>query len=174
MSQRPAPRILLVEDEPLILDLIASTLEDGGFEVLQANNAKDAIAGLEASAGELAGLVTDVNLGPRDKGWDVARRARELRPNLPVVYMTGDSAHDSTSQGVPESVILSKPFAPAQVLVALVSFQQPRSQLSGVSPDGDRSRALQSVLGPAPIGPSIRRASFKLHEPERSDARGFA
>lgn len=122
MSQPPAPRILLVEDEPLILDLIASTLEDGGFEVLQATNAKDAMAELEAAAGELAGLVTDVNLGPRAKGWDVARRALELRPNLPVVYMTGDSAHDWTSQGVPESVILSKPFAPAQVLVALASL----------------------------------------------------
>jgi hypothetical protein len=44
---------------------------------------------LDASEGKYRALVTDINLG-RDKidGWDVARRAREIDPNFPVVYMS--------------------------------------------------------------------------------------
>ena len=65
-------------------------------------------------------LATDINLGS-DKltGWDVARRAREIEPELPIVYMTGDGASDWASQGVPNSILLTKPFAPAQLLTAV-------------------------------------------------------
>lgn len=52
-------------------------------------------------------------------GWEVARHARELTPNFPVVYMSGDSAHEHTVQGVPESVMIQKPFAPAQLVTAM-------------------------------------------------------
>jgi CheY-like chemotaxis protein len=52
-------------------------------------------------------------------GWDVARRAREMEPEFPVVYMTGDSADDWASKGVPKSILLNKPFAPAQLITAI-------------------------------------------------------
>jgi DNA-binding response OmpR family regulator len=52
-------------------------------------------------------------------GWDVARRAREIFPNMPVVYMTGAAADQWPSHGVPNSVLLQKPFAPAQVVTAI-------------------------------------------------------
>lgn len=55
-------------------------------------------------------------------GWEVAVRARELKPDLPVVYVTGDSGHEWASRGVPGSVVVSKPFAPAQIVVALASL----------------------------------------------------
>jgi len=52
-------------------------------------------------------------------GWDIARHARQLNPELPVIYVTGASAHEWGAMGVPNSVLLSKPFAPAQLLTAV-------------------------------------------------------
>jgi CheY-like chemotaxis protein len=52
-------------------------------------------------------------------GWEVAKHARELDPEFPVIYMSGDSASDWGSKGVPNSIMLSKPFAPAQLLTAV-------------------------------------------------------
>ena len=45
--------------------------------------------------------------------------AREIEPDFPVVYMSGAAAADWTSKGVPNSIMLSKPFAPAQLVTAV-------------------------------------------------------
>jgi CheY-like chemotaxis protein len=114
--------ILAVDDDALVLDVIVSALTDGGYAVLEAGTAEEAIAILEQRAGDLAGVVSDVNLGRgKPPGWDVARRARELNPGIAVVYLTGDSAHEWTAYGVPHSVMLDKPFAAAEVVVAVAS-----------------------------------------------------
>ena len=113
--------ILLVEDEALVLMTIESALQDAGYEVLSAGSGREAVATLEERVDELAALVTDVRMEAPD-GWGVARRARELKPTLPVVYVTGDSAHDWASQGVPGSVLVEKPFAPAQIVTAVSSL----------------------------------------------------
>ena len=52
-------------------------------------------------------------------GWEVARRAREIDPEFPIVYVTGAAADEWASQGVPNSVLLTKPSAPAQILTAV-------------------------------------------------------
>jgi hypothetical protein len=49
----------------------------------------------------------------------VAKRARELNELLPVVYMTGGNGHEWASQGVPNSILITKPFAPAQIVTAV-------------------------------------------------------
>jgi CheY-like chemotaxis protein len=67
-------------------------------------------------------VVTDINLGGNLKGWDVARAARKNDPAMSVVYMTGTQGDDWASQGVPNSVLLTKPFAPAQLLTALANL----------------------------------------------------
>ena len=64
-------------------------------------------------------LVTDINLVGRMDGWEVAKRAREIDPEFPVVYMTGASADQWGSHGVPNSILLTKPFAPAQLVTAV-------------------------------------------------------
>ena len=112
--------VFVVEDEPLIQDLLGCVLEDAGFQVATAANGEEAIVKLEAQAPVFRSLLTDVNLRPgKLTGWDVARRARELNPDLAVVYMTGDSADEWRAKGVPNSVLVTKPFAPAQVVTAL-------------------------------------------------------
>jgi hypothetical protein len=66
--------------------------------------------------------VTDVNLGPAPNGWEIGRRARELNPRMPVVYMTGDSGDQWDVQGVPDSLMIQKPLAPSQVVSAVSSL----------------------------------------------------
>jgi CheY-like chemotaxis protein len=75
---------------------------------------------LDSSEGKCRALVTDINLG-RDKlcGWEVALHAKEINPDVPIVYMSGDSAEDWTSQGVPHNIMLARPFAPAQLVTAV-------------------------------------------------------
>jgi DNA-binding response OmpR family regulator len=112
--------ILVVEDDHLIQNIVEESLTDGGFEVVIASSGEHAVALLDASQGKYRALVTDINLGP-DKidGWDVARHAREIDPEFPVVYMSGKDADDWASKGVPKSIMLAKPFAPAQLVTAV-------------------------------------------------------
>jgi CheY-like chemotaxis protein len=64
-------------------------------------------------------LVTDINLAGKADGWEAARAAREINPDFPVVYMTGVAADQWAINGVPNSVLLAKPFAPAQLVTAI-------------------------------------------------------
>jgi CheY-like chemotaxis protein len=112
--------IMIVEDDQLVQSVVEEALTDAGFEVIIASSGESAVKLLEASDVKYRALVTDIRLGA-DKmdGWDVARRAREMEPEFPVVYMTGDSADDWASKGVPKSILLNKPFAPAQLITAI-------------------------------------------------------
>ena len=111
--------VLVVEDEEMIADLITQALEDGGFGVVNAGAAKAALKILEDRSAELGALVTDINLGGKVSGWDVATRARELKPDLPVVYTSGADIAEWPSKGVPNSVVVTKPFAAAQIVTAV-------------------------------------------------------
>jgi CheY-like chemotaxis protein len=128
-------QVLVVEDEAMIHEVIGAALEDGGFAVVIAMSGEEAVAALEDPAADYRVLITDIRLR-RDgiTGWDVARRARELNPSAPVVYMTGDSSADWAAQGVPNSILLSKPFAPAQAVTAVAQLLNALEPPSGVGP----------------------------------------
>lgn len=112
--------IFVVEDDPFIHDLVQGALEDGGFQVTAAFSGEEALALLETENLPIRALITDVNLSPDGlTGWDVAKRARELNPEMPIVYMTGAAGHEWTANGVPNSILLAKPFAPVQVATAI-------------------------------------------------------
>jgi DNA-binding response OmpR family regulator len=111
--------VFIVEDEELIRHILEEALTEGGFSVAMATTGDEAISLLEAEGADYSALVTDVNLPGKLSGWDVARRAREINDKLPVIYMTGASAHDWASKGVPNSQIMPKPFAAAQVVNAV-------------------------------------------------------
>ena len=111
--------LLIVEDEPAIQMLLEDIFEDAGFALRVVGNGAQAIAILDDDALELTGLITDIRLGPGLTGWDIAREARERRPNLPVIYITGFSEESWTARGVQNSVLVPKPFTPASILSAL-------------------------------------------------------
>jgi DNA-binding response OmpR family regulator len=114
------PVILVVEDDYLIQSVVEESLTDGGFEIIIASSGEEAVELLDVSKGKHRALVTDINLGP-DKidGWEVARHAREIDPDFPVVYVSGKDADDWASKGVPNSIMIAKPFAPAQLVTAV-------------------------------------------------------
>jgi DNA-binding response OmpR family regulator len=112
--------IMVVEDDGLIQSLIEATLTEGGYQVSTASTAERAIELLDVQDPKYRALVTDVQLGSEKlTGWDIARRAREITADLPIVYVTGDSGPEWASQGVPNSILVAKPFAPAQLLTAV-------------------------------------------------------
>lgn len=113
------PIILVVEDDQLIQGLVEDTLSDGGFDIAIAASGEEAVTLLQGHSGKYCALVTDINLKGKMDGWEVAQRAREAHPEFPIVYLSGAFAADWTSKGVPKSVMLSKPFAPAQLLTAV-------------------------------------------------------
>jgi DNA-binding response OmpR family regulator len=117
-----APVLLLVEDEVLLQELLATQFTDAGFELVMASDGNRALAELEADAARFKAIVTDIELGKGPDGWDVARRARELVADMPVVYITGASGHDWSSRGVPDSVLVSKPFAFTQLSTAVATL----------------------------------------------------
>ncbi len=112
--------VFVVEDEAVSRTVLETALQDAGYAVVAAATAKEAASMLDEKRPAYRALVTDVNLGRgQPTGWDIARHARELDPDIPVVYMTGDSGHEWAANGVPGSILITKPFAPVQIVTAV-------------------------------------------------------
>jgi CheY-like chemotaxis protein len=106
--------VLLVEDEAIISDIAAESLEEQGFEVQAVDNAGDALRRLK-SGSPIDILFTDVNLPGGMDGAALARRARELRPGLPVIYTSGCCSAIEQLQPVVGSMFVAKPYDPINV-----------------------------------------------------------
>ena len=111
--------VLVVEDDPLIQALIDQALCDGGYEPAIVASGEEAVTLLQGNRQHYRAIVSDINLKGTMSGWDVARQAREIDPSFPVVYTTGTAAEQWASHGVPNSILLTKPFAAAQLVTAI-------------------------------------------------------
>jgi CheY-like chemotaxis protein len=111
--------VLVVEDDAPVQTIVEEALTDGGFEPAIAASGEEAVTLLKGIKGKYRALVTDIQLRGVMDGWEAARRAREIDPEFPIVYMTGGNAAEWPSQGVPNSILLTKPFAPAQLVTAV-------------------------------------------------------
>jgi PAS domain S-box-containing protein len=109
-SQAPegTTRVLVVDDQPLVRDLVAGALRRADFDVVAVGDARSATEVLGSTAIDL--LITDLHL-PDSSGSVLARSARSARPNLRVVLMSG-----SLDEGEPFDGVLAKPFDEAQLL----------------------------------------------------------
>jgi PAS domain S-box-containing protein len=100
--------VLLVEDEADLRALAAETLRERGHAVLEA---EDGPAALRHLKGKVDALVTDVGLPGGMNGRQLAEAAREGRPNLPVLFMTGYAGHVLDGELAPGMAVIGKPFA---------------------------------------------------------------
>ena len=117
-----SPLVLIVEDEYLLQADLERALIEGGFATESCSTGEEAIALFMEGNCIYNALLTDVRLGGGVYGWEVARRIRQKEPSLPVIYVTGSTAEEWASQGVPSSILVSKPFARAQLLAALANL----------------------------------------------------
>jgi two-component system OmpR family response regulator len=107
--------ILVVEDEPTVLMFLEEALAEGGYTVVSARSGGEALNILGDGLNDFSVLVADIRIGDGLDGWEIARCAREIIPDLPIVYVTGDSALSWSEEGVPNSLLLQKPFDRTQL-----------------------------------------------------------
>ena len=113
-------RVLLVEDEAAVLATLGRMIETAGYQVLRARSGDEAVAAFsQGPAIDL--LLTDMIMPGKLQGSDLAQALRELRPDLPVIFLTGHaSATVMGSEGVrPEDTCLVKPVPRRALLEAI-------------------------------------------------------
>ena len=110
MTKKPI-HVLLVEDEFLISEWVARSLSEQGFAVATAANAADALGLL--SSDQVDVLLTDINLPGGMDGAALAHRARQMLPNLPVIYASARKL--APEARVPGAIMVPKPYEPALV-----------------------------------------------------------
>lgn len=114
MTDSP-PTVLIVEDEALVREIVVLEFRDAGYMVVEAPDGDTAVELLEAGV-PVDLLFTDIRLpGARD-GFDIAETARQMHPELPVIYATGFTSDEL--RFVPGSRFFKKPYWPQAVIRA--------------------------------------------------------
>lgn len=123
--------ILVVDDERDVRNLVRVLVERAGYRVTEAGAAEEALRILQQRLLEPQLLLTDIVM-PGMSGLSLAARAHQLRPSLPVIFMTGFA--DEYQAELSGSVCLRKPFKAPELL-----------------------SAIQDVIGPPPRVPEASR-----------------
>lgn len=110
----PSPIILVVDDEHLLREAIAQSLLDEGHIVLTASNAREAIQYLSNEMVDL--LITDIVMPGGMDGFQLAQKAKSMRPNLRVIYMSGYYSSEARGAAPIFGPIMHKPFRTTALL----------------------------------------------------------
>jgi two-component system, cell cycle sensor histidine kinase and response regulator CckA len=128
---RGSATILVVEDDKKLREITVKLLQDGGYRVVEAKDAEDALTILAASQPGIDLLLTDVIM-PAKSGAELARQAKESHPNLRSMFMSGYTGDLVGRQGVlmEEASFLEKPFTRRSLLAKVYSVlhSQPAKQ----------------------------------------------
>ena len=108
-------RILIVDDEPSVRDVMATVLLDAGYSVQTAADGHIALQIIDAAPPDL--IITDVMM-PHLDGWALLDHAHQRNPSLPVILMSaGDWIRGRRPLSIPDhAVFLAKPFAVEELL----------------------------------------------------------
>lgn len=107
--------VLLVEDDPQVMGAVGAVLRKSGYEVVEARDVTEAMVALDRDIARIDLLLSDVRL-PDGNGFDVLRRARELRPTLPVLMTSGYAGYVHEARTVEHVHFLRKPYLPRDLL----------------------------------------------------------
>lgn len=129
-----AQRVLVVDDDVLLRELVSARLHADGYTVIEAASGSEAIAAMLAGADPDI-LVTDIAMPSSISGWCLGERFRSLHPNLPIIY-TSSGAPDPERM-LPNSRFIQKPFHPDELLAAI-------AQMAAAPPGLDRPEASTS------------------------------
>jgi CheY-like chemotaxis protein len=114
--EKRSPAVLIVEDEPLVRMLAIEEFEEIGFVVHAANDAASALEMLERIE-PLELLFTDIQMPGPSNGWQLGRRARELKPDIAIIYATGYGGDQA--EPVEGSATVRKPYLFSDIKAAL-------------------------------------------------------
>ena len=114
------PRVLLIEDDDLLRDVLARSLVAAGHEVVEASNGIEGIDLFRARPADV--VVTDLVM-PLQEGVETIMQLRKLRRDIPIVAMSGGVPNSKLYLGIAGRIgaqkILPKPFTPAQLQAAI-------------------------------------------------------
>jgi DNA-binding response OmpR family regulator len=110
-------KVLVIDDEPGIIEIVEANLEGDGFSVISASNGKEGLEKIKSEKPEL--VVLDVMM-PEMDGWEVLRRV-EQDPDtagLPVIMLTAKAADEDYIHGLEEGAVeyITKPFYPQELV----------------------------------------------------------
>ncbi|HKS96830.1 MAG TPA: response regulator, partial [Terriglobia bacterium] len=127
VTQHAGGNILLVEDDPSILELAAELLREHGYKIVPVSSAEQAIALCESDSLRPDLLVTDVILGGMD-GHELANQLVARDRTLQVLYMSGYTERTVIQQGIlePGRSFLAKPFRPDELLWSVAQALLPK------------------------------------------------
>jgi len=131
--------ILVVEDDPGVAGIIRAVLTREGYSVRESGNGGAALRCVEEHGSELRMVLTDVVM-PLMSGPELARRLRESRPDLPVLFMSGYTDDMLASQGLSleEVELIRKPFSPTELAEAVEHCLAAWDQAPGSSQKNER------------------------------------
>ena len=110
MNDNSSKTILVVDDQPLVRELIALTLRMEGYRVLEADTGTRALTAASPNLARIDLLVSDVQM-PDMHGRELVQRLRSIKPALRVLYVSGNvGAVFDSEGGLPDDPLLQKPF----------------------------------------------------------------
>jgi len=110
-------RVLVVDDDPTVLEVTARILRDAGYLAVEAPNARVALRLLKGGDPPINLVITDVVM-PETDGRSLGRMIGELHPGLPIIYVSAYPSNDVFHRGAPDPLVpfLQKPFSPDALL----------------------------------------------------------
>jgi CheY-like chemotaxis protein len=114
---QPHEVVLVAEDEPMVRGIMARTLRESGYTVLEAGDGREALDMMTAVRGEVSLVIADVVM-PGLGGRDLAARLAELWPKVPVLFTSGYTGLDVVRRGLMEEgrEFIQKPLAPEALI----------------------------------------------------------
>ena len=114
-TKEQAARILVVDDEPTVRELLRDILKSGGFEVAVASSGLEALEVFDR--GNFDGVFTDIGM-PGMSGWELARAIRERSESLPLAVITGwgESVGSIEQKAAQVDWVVAKPFSAERIL----------------------------------------------------------
>jgi len=127
MTRNPLKRVLVVDDEPMIVSLLSTVLREKGWDVVEARSGTDGIDQLDR--GRFDVILTDLVM-PGDSGMDLLRAAKEIHPDAEVILMTGYATADTAIEAMRNGAFhyIMKPLK-TEELVNLVEKAYSQGQL---------------------------------------------
>jgi len=116
--------VLVIDDDPPVRELLDQAFTEAGYRVEAVEDGSKAIAMLERRSFLPDAVIVDLHLGDGPDGFQVARRARDLSPSLPIVYITGGRRNEWRPDWAPEGIVLFKPFTLDQVLTVTAEVME--------------------------------------------------